>query len=154
MTNRQESAGARIVPALFYDDPAAALDWLEKAFGFEVSLRVTDKGKIAHAEMEYGNGRIMIGGTGWAPFPTSPHAIGGKNTQCVHVQVKDVSAHYERAKAAGAQIAAEPADQFYGDRLYRVFDLEGHFWTFGQTVRQVSFAEMEAASGHKVTGRE
>jgi len=153
MTNKQESAGAEIVPALFYDDPAAALDWLEKAFGFETSICLKDNGKIAHAEMECGNGRIIIGGTDWAPFPASPHSLGGKNTQSVHVQVRDVNAHYERAKGTGAQIAAEPADQFYGDRIYRAFDPEGHHWVFHQPVREVSFAEMEKATGLKVTGK-
>lgn len=154
MTEKTGSAAAEVVPALFYDDPKAALDFLEKAFGFETCLLVTDDdGKIGHAEMEFGNGRIMVGGTDWAEFPTSPSSINGRNTQCIHVQVKDVMAHYERAKAAGAKIAAEPSDQFYGDRVYRVYDREGHFWTFGQTVRTLSNKEMEEASGYKVEGK-
>ena len=49
------------IPALFYDDAAAALAWLEKAFGFETRLYITDdKGGVAHAEMSYGGGRIMV----------------------------------------------------------------------------------------------
>ncbi len=155
MSEKTGSAAAQVVPALFYDDPNAALDWLEQAFGFETCLRVTgDDGVIQHAEMEYGNGRIMLGGTGWSDFPTSPKSLDGKNTQCIHVQVKDVMAHYERAKAVGATIAAEPEDQFYGDRIYRVFDPEGHFWTFGQTMRVLSNADMAKASpGLKVEGK-
>lgn len=155
MTGKTGSAAAQVVPALFYQDPNAALDWLEKAFGFETCLRVAgDDGVIQHAEMEYGNGRIMLGGMNWAEWPASPKTIGGKNTQCIHVQVKDVMAHFKRAKEAGANIAAEPEDQFYGDRIYRVFDPEGHFWTFGQTMRALSNDEMEKASpGLKVEGR-
>ncbi|MBO6634086.1 VOC family protein [Parvibaculum sp.] len=155
MAEKTGSAAAEVVPALFYDDPNAALDWLEQAFGFETCLRVTDDdGVIQHAELEHGNGRIMLGGSGWAEFPASPKTLGGRNTQCIHVQVKDVMAHYERAKAAGATIAAEPEDQFYGDKVYRAFDLEGHFWTFGQTMRVLSNADMEKASpGLKVEGK-
>ncbi len=155
MADKTGSAAAQVVPALFYQDPNAALDWLEKAFGFETCLRVTgDDGVIQHAEMEYGNGRIMLGGMNWADWPSSPKAIGGKNTQCIHVQVKDVMAHFKRAKDAGANIAAEPEDQFYGDKIYRVFDPEGHFWTFGQTMRALSNDEMEKASpGLKVEGK-
>lgn len=155
MSEKTGSAAAQVVPALFYDDPKSALDWLERAFGFEICLLVTgDDGEIGHAEMEFGNGRIMVGGTDWAEFPTSPKSTGRRNTQMVHVQVDDVDAHYARAKAAGAEIAAEPEDQFYGDRVYRAFDPEGHFWTFGQTIRTLSFKEMEEASGYKVEGKE
>jgi uncharacterized glyoxalase superfamily protein PhnB len=48
----------------------------------------------------------------------------------VVVQVDDADAHYERDRAAGAKILAEPADQPYGDRAYRAEDLEGHHWSF------------------------
>jgi uncharacterized glyoxalase superfamily protein PhnB len=57
-----------------------------------------------------------------------------------------------RARGAGATILAEPSDQFYGDRTYRAADLEGHVWSFGQTVRQVSREQAEVASGLKIEG--
>ena len=63
-----------------------------------------------------------------------------------------MDAHCGRARAAGATILAEPSDQFYGDRTYRAVDLEGHVWSFGQTVRQVSREQAEAASGLKIEG--
>ncbi|MBX3493100.1 MAG: VOC family protein [Parvibaculum sp.] len=154
MTRKSGAAAAEVVPALFYDDPNAAMAWLERVFGFETSLCVTDtEGKVQHAELDFGNGRIMLGGTGWAPFPTSPKSLDGRNTQCVHVQVKDVNAHHARAAAEGATIAAPPEDQFYGDRVYRAFDCEGHFWTFGQTVRAMSHEDMEAAGEFIVKGK-
>ena len=56
----------------------------------------------------------------------------------------DVDAHYERAKAAGAEILAEPEDQEYGDRRYTARDLEGHHWFFAQQVRQVDPEEWGA----------
>jgi hypothetical protein len=46
----------------------------------------------------------------------------------------------------------EPADQFYGARTYRAKDPEGHVWTFGQTIRDVSRDEAERVSGLKITG--
>jgi hypothetical protein len=49
-------------------------------------------------------------------------------------------------------ILAEPSDQFYGDRTYRARDLEGHIWSFAQTVRQVSREQAEQASGLKIEG--
>lgn len=143
-----------IVPALSYADPNAAVVFLEAAFGFEPSLSVADtEGRIQHAELTYGSGRIMLGPMGWADWAKSPQAVAGANTQCVHVEVSGIDAHCARARAAGAEILAEPADQFYGHRTYRARDREGHVWTFGQPVREVSPAEMEAATGLKVSAK-
>ena len=62
----------------------------------------------------------------------------------------ELDAHCERARAAGAAIAAEPSDQFYGDRTYSAVDLEGHRWTFSVKVREVSREEAEAALGQPI----
>ena len=136
--------------AVFYKDPVAALDWLEKAFGFERMMVITDaKGNLAHSEMKFGDGYIMIGSE-WAEFVASPASVGAKNTQSLHVHLKDgIDDHCQRARAAGAVIVREPADQFYGDRTYMAIDLEGHHWTFSQAVKQVSTAQMEQATGAK-----
>jgi len=84
--------------------------------------------------MRFGDGYIMIGGE-WIDYVASPASIGGKNTQSIHVHLASgLDDHCERARAAGATILQEPADQFYGDRTYRARDPEGHVWTFGQTV--------------------
>ena len=139
--------------ALFYKDAFAALDWLEKAFGFERTMVITDEdGKLGHSEMRFGDGYIMIGGE-WIDYVASPASIGGKNTQSIHVHLASgLDDHCERARAAGATILQEPADQFYGDRTYRARDPEGHVWTFGQTVRYVGREEAEKASGLTIEG--
>jgi uncharacterized glyoxalase superfamily protein PhnB len=138
--------------ALSYRDPKAALAWLEKAFGFEPCMIILDDaGHIAHSEMSYGQGLVMVGSE-WSEDHKSPASLAGKNTQSVHVQMtEDVDAHCARARAAGADIVQEPSDQFYGDRTYRARDLEGHIWTFGQTVRAVTPAEWDKASGLRTT---
>jgi len=138
-------------PSVVYQDDRAALEWLQKAFGFEPSLIVTDDaGKIAHAEMSYRGARVTIARE-WSEITRSPKALGGKNSQQIHVQVAtDIDAHCAKARAAGATIVQEPSDQFYGDRTYRAMDPEGHLWTFGQTVKVVSTAEMEQATGLKL----
>ncbi len=139
--------------AVFYKDPVAALQWLEKAFGFERVMVITDaQGKLVHSEMKFGDGYIMVGSE-WTDFIASPASAGGRNTQTTHVHMNDgIGAHYERARAAGAVILREPADQFYGDRNYMARDPEGHVWTFAQTVRAVSREEAERASGLKIEG--
>ncbi|MFL9885616.1 VOC family protein [Paraburkholderia agricolaris] len=143
------SLGAAVV----YKDPFAALDFLEKAFGFERQMVITESdGQLAHSEMRFGDSYIMIGRE-WSADMASPVAVGGKNTQSVHVQLREgIDEHCARARAAGAVITRELADQFYGDRVYAARDPEGHVWSFGQTIREVSREEAERVSGLKVEG--
>jgi uncharacterized glyoxalase superfamily protein PhnB len=141
--------------AVFYRDPKAALRWLEEAFGFEVTMAIDgppEAPEMGHYEMScQGRGRVMVGAP-WADWISSPAGAGGANTQTLHVQLPDgLDDHCERARAVGATIEAEPEDQFYGDRSYRVVDLEGHRWTFSTKVRDVSKAEAEAALGQPIT---
>lgn len=140
-------------PSVHYKDPFAALDWLAQAFGFERVLVVTDQeGHLGHSEMRFGEGHVMVSPT-WNDNTRSPLDVEGKNTQTVHVQLTEgLDEHCERARAAGAIIVREPENQFYGDRVYAAKDPEGHVWSFGQTVRQVSREEAEQLSGLKIDG--
>jgi uncharacterized glyoxalase superfamily protein PhnB len=142
-----------LIPALVYRDPRAALAWLEKVFGFETVMLIEDpSGEIAHSEMRIGDTLIMVGQE-WDEDHKSPSSLGGKNTQSLHIHIDtDIGDHFARAKAAGAEVFAEPETQFYGDRTYRCRDLEGHIWTVGQTVKVVTREEAEVASGLKITG--
>jgi uncharacterized glyoxalase superfamily protein PhnB len=100
--------------------------------------------------MRFGTGIVTVAHE-WSETTRSPQSIGGPNTQQVHVQIEgDVAAHCERARAAGAKIIQEPADQFYGDRTYRCMDPEGHVWTFAQRIKEMTMPEMQEASGLKM----
>ena len=124
-----------VFPYLLYEDCAMMLDWLTQAFGFfEETLRYEDDGTVNHAEMEIGGASIMMGDPGGDY--RSPKNGGGWPAQ-VQVYVDDVDAHYERAKAAGAEIRQELADMPYGDRRYDAYDAEGHLWMFSTRVRDV-----------------
>lgn len=144
-----------IMPTVFYRDPMVALRWLEAAFGFETTLLVTDEvGKVGHAEMAWRDGGIGVGGEFASPAllrparMVSPLALGDRASQFIHVELEgDIDAHFARARAAGARITQEPADQFYGARTYRALDPEGHVWNFRQPIADVSSAAMEKASG-------
>ena len=138
----------RISSAVFYDDAPKAIDWLCKAFGFELRLKVEGEGgRIEHSELVLGGGLVMVGSAGDkssrpVPLPCkSPRSLAGANTQSLCVCVDDVDAHCAHAKAAGAEIAEPPTTTDYGadywaDRSYRAVDLEGHQWWFMQRVRE------------------
>lgn len=136
------------VSALVYKDATAAFEWLQRAFGFEPAMLITDAdGRLAHSEMAFGDGWIMVGNE-WSGDHASPASLGGKNTQTVHVQMTtDIDAHCAHARAAGAEILMEPATQFYGDRSYRARDPEGHIWTFGQTVATIAPEDWDRDTG-------
>ena len=142
---------AGLTSALCYRDPRAALAWLGAAFGFEITVLIEDEnGQVAHSQMSFGSGQVMVGSE-WSARHKSPASIDGSNTQTVHIQIdSDIDAHCARARAAGATIVAEPETQFYGDRSYRCLDLEGHFWTVGQTVKVVTAEEAASESGLKI----
>jgi PhnB protein len=113
---------------LLYEDGAAAIDFLTNAFGFEEVMRMEDdRGSVNHAEMKLGEDSVMLGDPG-DDYRNPRNAA--HYTALVHVYVDDVDAHFERAKAAGAEIVMEPTDQEYGDRRYDAKDPEGHFWSF------------------------
>ena len=135
----------RIVPALSYDDAGAMIDFLCSAFGFVEQFRLDmPDGSIGHASLVYGDDEVTLataypeGGLGGPSRLPHLHAS-------VMVYVDDVDAHHAHAAAAGANIAQEPEDQFYGDRTYRAVDPEGGHWWFHQELRTVSADEMQAA---------
>jgi uncharacterized glyoxalase superfamily protein PhnB len=141
-------------PVVFYRDPMAALRWLESAFGFQTSLLVTDDdGRVGHAEMSFGDGHIGVGAE-WGATEMigpdsmrSPASLGGAGTQFIRIELTDgIDDHCARAEAAGARITQRPSDQFYGARVYRALDLEGHVWNFDQKIADLSHADMERAS--------
>jgi uncharacterized glyoxalase superfamily protein PhnB len=117
-----------IFPALHYRDPEAALEWLKHAFGFEEkAVYRGDDGRIHHAELRLGDGLVMFGGV---PADAAS-ADGHQPPVTIYAVVSDPDAHHERARAAGAEIVREPADQPYGSREYGARDLEGNGWSFG-----------------------
>jgi PhnB protein len=131
----------QVSPYLLYEDVAGALEWLSKAFGLRERTRVADaSGTVHHAEMEIGDGLIMMGCPG--PDYQSPRRH-GHVTASLYVYVDDVDVHFDQARAAGATIFAEPEDQLYGDRRYGARDPEGHEWYFAQYVRDVPPEELK-----------
>ena len=52
---------AQVCPAVFYDDASKAIDWLCRAFGFEVQLKIEGEGgRIEHSELRFGEGLVCV----------------------------------------------------------------------------------------------
>jgi uncharacterized glyoxalase superfamily protein PhnB len=133
----------RVVPFIGYEDAAAAIEWLGRAFGFveNRSARHEENGTIGHAELALGEATIYLSTPRDYANPLrmreeselarraydNPWVIDG-----LFVEVDDVDAHHARAVEAGATILREPEEPGIGFRIYSVEDLEGHRWMFGQ----------------------
>jgi uncharacterized glyoxalase superfamily protein PhnB len=126
-THLKDEPGCDIFPVVGYRDSESAMRWLKDAFGIEerVVYRNED-GSIAHAELGIGYGIIM---------PTHSHEDSdnpwGQIDFGLYACVEDPKSHYERAKAAGADIVRELKQQDYGATEYSVRDCEGNLWSFG-----------------------
>ena len=119
MSSFAKNTRATVIPSINYRDEPAAIEWLCEAFGFEKQLIVpNDDGTIAHAQLSFGNGMVMIGSLPDSEFTT-------------YVVVADADVSYARAKAAGAEIVREIRDEAYGGRGFTCRDLDGHLWSFG-----------------------
>lgn len=128
------TASPTICPTLLYHDAKAAIRHLTEAFGFTAEAVHEDEsdGTVLHAELAYGNGRIMLGSKGrGGAFDT---AMGDAGPTGVYVVVADTDAHFRRAEQAGAEILMPPTDQDYGSRDYMARDAEGNIWSFGTYV--------------------
>jgi uncharacterized glyoxalase superfamily protein PhnB len=126
---------ATVIPCLRYRDALRMIDWLCLAFGFEKHAVHADGDTVHHAQLVFGNGMIMLGSADnaseWGRRVVQPDEIGMRETQSACVIVRDADAHYARARAAGATIEMDIADQDYGGRGYACRDPEGHLWWFG-----------------------
>jgi uncharacterized glyoxalase superfamily protein PhnB len=143
IVNRSAPSGT-IVPSLIYTDVAKAIDWLCSVFGFKERLRAGgEDGKAGHAQLAIGQGGIILSAArvgqsaDWNDSAELRPPRVNEVTQTLMVHVEDVDAHYERAKGRGARMLQPPTTHVFGERQYTAEDLEGHRWTFSQSVADV-----------------
>ncbi len=117
-----------VYPALTYRDLEAAVAFLERAFGLTMEDPVTDgRGALRAVAACHGEGRVLL-------QPDLHDELHGSHVGqgWVYVAVADPDAHFQRARAAGAEVLGDPHDAFDGaQRGYSARDLEGNLWSFG-----------------------
>ena len=132
-----------LLPYIIAADAPAAIDFYVRAFGAKEAFRLADKdGRIGHAELDLGTGRLMIASPypeagAYAPNPDHPSAI------VLTLYVLDVDQVVATAESLGATVIAPPEDQFYGDRVARLRDPAGHVWNLHQLNETLTPEEME-----------
>ena len=126
-----------LMPYLSVRDADKALDFYQRAFGFEKRMAFPGPdGKTGHAEMTWQDAVIMFGPECTKDGKTfkAPVSLGINSPVGLYVYCNDVDALYARATAAGARGDSPPQDMFWGDRMCTLVDPDGHIWTFATNV--------------------
>ena len=102
-------------------------------------------GKVAHAELQIGDSKLMLSD----PFPQSsvrPPSERGGPTSSVFLYVEDVDATFEQAQSVGAEVVSPLEDMFWGDRFGTLSDPFGHVWSLATHKEDLSEEEMAERS--------
>ena len=140
-----------ITPYLSIKGASDAIEFYKKAFGATEVMRMAQPdGRIGHAELQFGDSRIMLADEHPEMDFRSPRAIGGTPVY-LHLYVDDVDTVVGRAVAAGAKVVRPVQDQFYGDRSGSVVDPYGHVWHVATHKEDLTMDEIRkrAAGAHK-----
>lgn len=124
-----------IIPMLVCRDAAAEITFCQRAFSaVELSRRNTSDGTVIHATLMIHQSLIMI-------HDESPHlasrapAKDGSSPVVTYLYGDEVDAVIAKAVAAGARVLLPAADQFWGDRVGRIVDPEGHVWNIAARIK-------------------
>ncbi|MDQ5807320.1 MAG: VOC family protein [Actinomycetota bacterium] len=119
-----------VFPILQYRDAKAAIDFLERAFGFErAAVHEDEAGAVAHAELKRDSAYVMV--STHRPDSEFGRIAPPPGSAAVYVATEGVDELHDRAKAAGAEIAMSLRDTDYGSRDFSARDPEGNVWSFG-----------------------
>ena len=131
-----------VTPYLTVNDAARAIDFYKRAFGAREVMRMdSPHGKIAHAELNIGDSKLMLSDEMPGGSSRSPQSVGG-TTAGVFLYVEDVDSVYKQAVSAGAKAEMPPSDMFWGDRFGKLVDPFGHSWSLATHIEDVAPAEM------------
>ena len=125
MMQNRSAPPCAVIPVVAYPDVAAAVTWLEAAFGFRVRLKIAKH----RVQMWFGSACVIVGEQGenkqWATRSSTL------------LRVPDVDALSERAQGQGARLVHPPKTHMYGERQATLEDFAGHIWTLTQSVEDV-----------------
>lgn len=121
-----------IWPTFLYEDAPAAIEFLERGFGFVATMVVSNPDDVAvieHAQLRWPEGGgVMLSSSGRADNPCAARPVG---VGSAYVVTSDPDRVHERALAGGAESFLPLTDESYGNRGFSVTDPEGNLWSFG-----------------------
>jgi PhnB protein len=132
-----------LTPYVVVKGAAKAIRFYVDVFGASEIYRLAEpSGKIGHAELNIGEGKLMLADEypDWGAL--SPASIGGSPVS-IHLYVDDVDKIVQRAVDFGATALRQPKDEFFGDRVAMIVDPFGHRWQLATRKENVAPAEIQ-----------
>jgi len=133
-----------VTPHIVCKNCSEAIEWYKKAFNAEEMFRMPgpDGQTIMHAEMKIGNSIVML--IDEFPMPgagQSPLTL--KGTSCsLNLYVEQCDKAFQQAIDAGATSLMPPTNMFWGDRMSKLQDPNGHHWCIMTHQEDVAPEEM------------
>jgi PhnB protein len=141
-----------LTPYIIVKGADAAIAFYVKVLGAREEFRLAEpNGRIGHAELAIGDGRVMLADESPSFGALSPPTVGGTPVS-LHLYVEDVDAVVKKAEAAGATVLRPVEDQFYGDRSGMIADPFGHRWHLATRKRAVTPGEMQKKYSEMLDG--
>jgi PhnB protein len=143
MTNAIPDGYHSLTPYLALSDASKAIEFYKAALGATELYRLPmPSGKVAHAELQIGDSRLMVSDAmpEWGNKSAKDYG-GSPMVLCIYTE--NVDALAERFVKAGGKVVRPLENQFYGDRSGQFSDPEGYKWTLAQHVEDVSPEEMQ-----------
>lgn len=131
-----------VTPYLVVRGGEAALEFYKKAFGASEIMRIPmPGGRVAHAEIQIAESRIMLGDESPDCGSLSPESVGGTPVG-INLYVPNADETGRKFIEAGGKSLTPIENQFYGDRSGQFLDPFGHKWTISTHVEDVSEEEL------------
>lgn len=128
-----------LTPYLMVRDGDAALEFYQRAFGFEEGLVLrSEANTVVHGEVRYMGTLIAM----FAPEGTfgsqqrAPVSSDEQSPIGLYVYCENVDMMLARAVQAGAVSVAQAETMFWGDRVGSVKDPDGYVWSFATKVAE------------------
>ena len=122
-----------VIPTLRYADCDAAIEWLVHVLGAEPRTAFRNEaGGVVHAELQWGNGLLMLGDQPAADEPGRLVVDAGPSwTYLATDDDPSVAAAFERAVEMNAEVVQPLTQQEYGGSDFTLRDPGGHLWSVG-----------------------
>ena len=139
-TDGRPHSATSLTPFLAIPDAARAVEFYRDVFGARVVDVTEFGGVVAHADLDFGLGRLQLG----EPSPEYhlvPAPAGDDDCYSMGLYVPDVDAVVARAVAAGATVREAPSLFVSGDRYASIPDPIGVRWSIMTRVEDLSDEE-------------
>jgi uncharacterized glyoxalase superfamily protein PhnB len=129
-----------IFPVLAVKDIDASVKFYTDKLGFKLDFNLAGPdGKNTTAALSLGEGNSMM---------LSSDAALQNRGQGVVLMIylpdsKDINAYYQDTQAKGVSITQPFKDEYWGDRVFSLTDLDGYYLSFCKTVKQMSAEEIQ-----------